>query len=38
MRKAGFTGTISDRDRAALSVERFQSEKISLSFEVINKI
>ncbi|KAI1704260.1 AMMECR1 domain-containing protein [Ditylenchus destructor] len=33
MRKGGFQGSISENDRLNVMVERFQSEKISLSYE-----
>lgn len=34
MRKGGFKGEITEVDRQAVLVERFQSEKMSISYEV----
>jgi hypothetical protein len=34
MRKGGFEGHITEADRFAISIERFQSEKVNLSFDV----
>lgn len=34
MKKGGFRGSISEADRSSVIVERFQSEKATLTFEV----
>ena len=35
MRKGGFKGEITELDRQTVLVERFQSEKMSISYEVL---